>query len=67
VYQGTGNTQLAKIDNGKVYLGTGNTQVAAMKGGKIMQGTGNTQLGNIDGPHSIAQLAAVLHLVFALY
>jgi hypothetical protein len=38
-----------------------------MKGGKIMQGTGNTQLGNIDGPHSIAQLAAVLHLVFALY
>ena len=41
--------------------------MVSVKGGKIMQGTGNTQLGRIDGPHSMAQLAGVLHLVFALF
>jgi hypothetical protein len=34
---------------------------------KVYKQTGNTVLGRIDGPHSQAQLAAILHLVSAMF
>ncbi|WP_143058635.1 hypothetical protein [Sphingomonas sp. OV641] len=66
VFKGMGSMQLARFDRGKVYAGTSGPQLATFVEGQITDDAGAV-IGHIDQPLTAAELAAVLHLVFAIF
>ena len=62
-----GGTPLVRIELGKIYRRSSDNQIAAFADGVITEGIGNAIIGRIGGPVTTTQLAAVLHLVFAIF
>lgn len=51
----------------KILRGTSSEQLAKLENGKVYQGTSSSQIAKIDGPASINEIAAVLHVVLGIF